>query len=253
LTKKRVEEALGEKLTSYSQGTPFVPQTQLAMVHQGEAIIPAEYNAGGFISTPKFQAGGAVNPLKVVEAAGEKIGEAIVKKIEAADLTLNMPSTADIPTLEIGNLDDLKSILEGGAVGADRGQSKLDQFVTKVDDKLDLLEEQSVNTSKKVTVLETNVQTKIDGDIRDVKATVSALDRKVEDIYTKSDRDVDLAAEKSELEAKLIETIDELKTLDLLPMKSSISLLRQNLDSTITDMYQLREKVEAEINLGGLR
>ena len=243
----------GAIVNSYSQGTPFVPQTQLAMLHPGEAVIPAKYNMGGFVSAPKFQAGGAVNPLKEVVSVGEEIGAAIVKKIEAADLTLNMPKTSDIPTLEIGNLDDLKAILEGGAVGAERGKSKLDQFVDKVDDELRRFDDELVSTSEKVTVLETNMQIKVEGDIREIKATVSELDRKVEDIYTQSDRDVDLAAEKSELEAKLIETIDELKTLDLLPMKSNISLLRYNLDNTITDMHKLREKVEAEINLAGLR
>jgi hypothetical protein len=33
---------------SFQQGTPFVPRTGLAMVHQGEAIIPAAQNAAGF-------------------------------------------------------------------------------------------------------------------------------------------------------------------------------------------------------------
>lgn len=35
------------KLPKYDSGTPYVPQTGLALVHQGEAIIPAAYNRGG--------------------------------------------------------------------------------------------------------------------------------------------------------------------------------------------------------------
>jgi len=31
----------------FAEGTPFVPQTQLAIVHKGEAIIPADQNRGG--------------------------------------------------------------------------------------------------------------------------------------------------------------------------------------------------------------
>jgi vacuolar-type H+-ATPase subunit H len=248
LTKKRVEEALGEKINSYSQGTAYVPQTQLAMLHPGEAVIPAEYNTGGFIGAPKFQAGGAVNPLKAVVGVGEEIGEAIVKKIEEA--TIKAP---EIPPLEIGNLDELQSILGEGAVGAERGQGKLDQFVTKVDDELRRFDDELVSTSEKVTVLELDIQRKVDGDIRELKTTVVALDRKVTDIYTQSDRDVDLAAEKSELEAKLIETIDELKTLDLIPMRSDISLIRQELNNAIRAADALNDRVTANINLNGLR
>ena len=248
LTKKRVEEALGEKISSYRQGTPFVPQTQLAMVHKGEGIIPAEYNTGGFVSPAKFQAGGAVNPLKSIVGVGEEIGEAIVKKIEEASI-----KAPEIPPLEIGNLDELQSILGEGAVGAERGQTKLDQFVGKVDDELRRFDDELVSTSEKITILETNVQTKIDGDIRELKTTVTALDRKVTDIYTQTDRDVDLAAEKSELEAKLIKTIDELKTLDLIPMKSNILLLRHELDSTVRASNALAERVTSntiQIGLG---
>jgi hypothetical protein len=238
----------GAIISSYSQGTPYVPQTQLAVVHQGEAIIPAEYNAGGFIGAPKFQAGGAVNPLKAIVGVGEEIGEAIVKKIEEASI-----KAPEIPPLEIGNLDELQSILGEGAVGAERGQSKLDQFVTKVDDELRRFDDELVSTFEKVTVLELDIQRKVDGDIRELKTTVVELDRKVSDIYTQSDRDVDLAAEKSELEAKLIEGMDELKNLDLTPMKSSISLLRNDLNNAIREIYELEDKVAANINLNGLR
>jgi hypothetical protein len=238
----------GAVISSYSQGTPSVSYDQLAYLHKGEAVIPAEYNTGGFIGAPKFQAGGAVNPLKAIVGVGEEIGEAIVKKIEEASI-----KAPEIPPLEIGNLDELQSILGEGAVGAERGQSKLDQFVGKVDDELRRFDDELVSTSEKVTVLETNIQTKVDGDIRELKTTVTELDRKVTDIYTQSDRDVDLAAEKSELEAKLIETIDELKTLDLIPMKSNISLLRNDLNNAIREVYALEDKVAANINLNGLR
>jgi hypothetical protein len=155
--------------------------------------------------------------------------------------------------LEIGNLDELQSILGEGAVGAERGQGKLDQFVTKVDDELRRFDDELVSTSEKVTVLELDIQRKVDGDIRELKTTVVALDRKVTDIYTQSDRDVDLAAEKSELEAKLIETIDELKTLDLIPMRSDISLIRQELNNAIRAADALNDRVTANINLNGLR
>lgn len=40
------KEAKKKKLASYDVGTNYVPNDQLALVHQGEAIIPAKYNKG---------------------------------------------------------------------------------------------------------------------------------------------------------------------------------------------------------------
>lgn len=45
--------------TSFEVGTPYVPRTGLALIHQGEAVIPASSNpfgagAGGFISSPSL-------------------------------------------------------------------------------------------------------------------------------------------------------------------------------------------------------
>jgi tape measure domain-containing protein len=45
----KIEDALGVTLPRFAVGTNYVPQDMLAMVHQGEAIVPAAYNpmAGG--------------------------------------------------------------------------------------------------------------------------------------------------------------------------------------------------------------
>ena len=48
-------------LPSFDVGTPYVPQDMVAVVHKGEAIIPAEYNRGG---------GGAVT-VNLIEAPGK--------------------------------------------------------------------------------------------------------------------------------------------------------------------------------------
>lgn len=245
LTKKRVEEALGEKLTSYSQGTPFVPQTQLAMVHQGEAIIPAEYNTGGFIGAPKFQAGGAVNPLKVVEDAGEKIGEAIVKKIEQADITLNVPDSSDIPALEIGNLDELRTILEGGSVGADR-TSKLDQFIDTATNKLDRLEDRTVDNTERITMVE--AQTSDVLEIGDLKLSISDLEAKVDDVYTVIENKIDSDRDNSYMEARLHEVVSDLKTDDLLPIRSNVSRLELVINDLMRDINNQYDILYSNIN-----
>ena len=245
LTKKRVEEALGEKITSYSQGTPFVPQTQLAMVHRGEGIIPAEYNMGGFVGAPKFLEGGGINPLKVVENAGEKIGEAIVKQIEAADLTLNMPKTSDLPTLQIGNLDDLRTILEGGAVGADR-TSKLDQFIDSATNKLDRLEEQSVDNNERITIVEAQTSGIIE--IGSLKLSISDLETKVSDVYTIIENKIDSDIGKSYMEARLHEIISDLKTDDILPIRSNIGRLELVINNLARDINNQYDIIYSNIN-----
>ena len=38
-------------LPGYAEGTPYVPRTGLALVHQGEAVVPRKYNTGGSRNT----------------------------------------------------------------------------------------------------------------------------------------------------------------------------------------------------------
>lgn len=47
---KEVEKITLGRIEQYDVGTNYVPNDQLAMVHKGEAIIPAKYNAGGYDS-----------------------------------------------------------------------------------------------------------------------------------------------------------------------------------------------------------
>ncbi len=47
---------------SFATGTNYVPQTQLAQIHQGEAIIPANQNPSNPGATLKASFGGAMNP-----------------------------------------------------------------------------------------------------------------------------------------------------------------------------------------------
>lgn len=54
----------GPQLPSYDVGTPYVPRTGLALIHEGEAIIPAAQNRAGF--------GGGNVQVNVINPPGEK-------------------------------------------------------------------------------------------------------------------------------------------------------------------------------------
>ena len=51
----------GDWFASYSQGTNFVPSTGLALLHEGEAVVPKAYNGGGVMPS-----GASKRPLTVV-------------------------------------------------------------------------------------------------------------------------------------------------------------------------------------------
>jgi len=54
----------GPQLPSYDVGTPYVPRTGLALIHEGEAVIPAAKNRAGF--------GGGNVQVNVINPPGEK-------------------------------------------------------------------------------------------------------------------------------------------------------------------------------------
>ena len=63
-------------LPSYATGTPYVPQTGLALLHQGERVVPAEQNkAGGAISITVNVAPGTAPEIR--RAAGQGAREAV--------------------------------------------------------------------------------------------------------------------------------------------------------------------------------
>lgn len=50
----------GDYVPVYAEGTAYVPRTGLAMLHQGEAVVPADQNRGGGGMTVNVNVGGSV-------------------------------------------------------------------------------------------------------------------------------------------------------------------------------------------------
>lgn len=53
----------GGGVAAFAEGTPYVPKTQLAVVHQGEAIVPAQYNKGGGANNISINVDGGGNGM----------------------------------------------------------------------------------------------------------------------------------------------------------------------------------------------
>ena len=233
--KQRQIGASLDEIPQYEKGTSYVPQTQLAIVHKGEAIIPAKYNLGGEITDrlQKFAIGspvGGVNILTNLEAAAEKIGETIAKKIEKAEIKLQAPKAEDLPKLEISNLDDLKNIFGSGPVGADK-ISKLDRFIESANDKLDRLEEQTVSTSDKIKVLETSTK-KLD-QLDDLKEEVENLNNQVKELNEN---------------AKLVDELPELKSKFESLEKQFGEISRLNINRTLSELESEVSKLSEEVD-----
>lgn len=57
----------GDGLGGYKQGTPWVPNDQLAFLHKGEAVVPAEVNRRGIGTTVVINVNGALDPNAVAK------------------------------------------------------------------------------------------------------------------------------------------------------------------------------------------
>ncbi len=232
---------------SYAQGTPFVPRNQIAMLHRGEAVIPAKYNMGGVIERdfPRFQLGGEISPAKVlqgIESAAEKFGEVVVRKLEEATIDFNIPTTDQLPELKI-DTSNLEGVLQGfGAVGA-TGISKIDQFIEATNEKLDRLEEQAVTHRDKIEILETS-----SSELEDLERVINELGNKIETAYDKSEQTIDFTEERSYVETKISDAVGEIKTADMAPLKSRVGNLELIMNDLKRDLEHQREIMYSNIN-----
>jgi len=62
----------------YEKGTPWVPNDQLAQLHKGEAVLPAEVNAARLKASKN---GGAQTVVLRVESGGSRMDDFIVEMI----------------------------------------------------------------------------------------------------------------------------------------------------------------------------
>lgn len=74
---KNAPFALGLPIPKYKDGTSFVPETQLAMVHRGERIIPEGGSAGGDVFQIEINVDAKVDTDYDVERLAEKLGVAM--------------------------------------------------------------------------------------------------------------------------------------------------------------------------------
>lgn len=72
-----------DAFNSYKQGTPFVPDNQLAFLHKGEMVVPKEYNP--YNSLSNFDVADYSPLIKVLQWGFEYLG----RKVDALELQVN--------------------------------------------------------------------------------------------------------------------------------------------------------------------
>jgi len=229
-----IAEILGEKVPQYATGSAFIPEDQLAMLHRGERVVPARDNTSGSV-------------MREVLKSGEKIGEKIKEALEDTKLTASLESD----TVKVSNVseisDSLRNALSGvnGGVGADM-ENKIEGFMTEMRDKLSRQESMILTESEvdqKIEVLETSAQNRMRNELGSIKAEVASLEAKIADIYSKSEKSVDTASERSRLEAKLHDLMSEIKNGEITPLKTDVNVLRYDLNSVSREVNELYDRL----------
>jgi len=213
------KKAYGDKIPSFQFGG-VMPEDGLAFLHKNETVFPDNENIG------------------------EKIADAIVRKLEEVKIDFNIPTTADLPELTIGNLNDLQNILnEGlnnaGTVGAARGNSAIDRFVEAAEERFTVLEQQTLSNSDNIKVLDRK-----SNELDDIKTDIETLEFRLESVYSRTDRMVDVAADRSYVDTAINEALGRFDTDKLAPMRAeigriniAISQLNNDLNDQGTIMY----------------
>jgi len=284
--KKLNEKVMNELFGGYERGTSYVPQTQLAVVHQGEAIIPAKYNLGGSVTSPSFADGGAINPLRSFVDAGEKIGEAIVKRLEntqlkVEDKTLDaklvdnkvsldsedlISALSDVPTsIEKSTsalADKLKDALANATstpttgVGANMSD-KIDKFIESTESKLskfeDIIENNKVNLAnveKTTKDLEVKVEDGLEYKVKDI------LDREIDELKTKTSKlETLMDSHISKLDSVVDRNIDKsyvesrLQEVSADLKNNDLSILNSRLFIAESNIIQLQQQIDNQTDI----
>ena len=246
---KNILEAIdkGENIPSYALGTDYVPRNQYAYLHEGERVVTKADNKNGSF-------------MKEVLNVGDEIGKKISEAIEKTELKVTLDNDTvklDKDTIEISNVDEVSDSLKDAISGLDLGlrsvgadnEDKFDEFMSEMRDKLDRQDaraiEQLSDIDDRINVIEMNTDNMVNIGMKDLKLTVNKLEGEVNDIYTKQTHNVDLADERSRLELRLHDLFTELKSGEITPLKSEITVLRYNLDNTVRELDNAYDKINA--------
>ena len=210
-----------------------MPETGPAFLHRGETILPADQNVA------------SIDPGKILqglESAAEKMGDVIVKKLEEAKLNFNIPTAADMPTLEIGNLDELQTALDGigASVGAATGATSIDQFIETATEKFDRIEELTVKNTEKLTIVERQVP--------EMEITLNQIEIQLNDVYTTNNRLVDATIDKSYVDTRINEVVGTLKAEEIAPLRANIGRIDVNITNISNKLNNQLDIIYANVN-----
>ncbi len=187
-------------INSFGAGTSFVPNDQIAMLHKGEAVVPAAFNKG------------EANPLKSAGTTiGKEIEDAIKNAIADASITIEMP---DAPQLELSDAaKEALSNVSVGSVGA-AGTSKLDQFIEASVEKFDRLEDRLLEIDpEKLVMLNTKFT-----EIEEIQTSINNLETQID--LLNMDVNVKLTNERSYVDTRIGEVLSDFKTAEINPLKA---------------------------------
>jgi len=206
----------GGLLPSYQTGTSYVPYNQMAYLHKGEAVVPAEYNAGGLLGVKGYAPGGdiksaikeLVNVRLKLESDTIKIsnlGEittAVTRGLESSNIrvtaaldtssisaavaegmTVATGGTGEVRVVNLGEITSaINTLSAAGGVGADTTDGAVEEIIRKFDNRLDtvvgtMTEHRTILDKVVGTITNIDIQ-----ELRDINKTVTASVIKMEKV-----------------------------------------------------------------------
>jgi len=89
--------------------------------------------------------------------------------------------------------------------------------------------------------------------LEELTGLIDGISTKMDDVYTKAQHAIDAAEEKSRIESRLQDMISDVKSNDLTPMKSEISMIHYTLNDAVRDVNENYDKLVSLGNRIGMK